>query len=765
MLLDTLRSPGAGAFCGGTANLVQQLNIILSKVPSGSSSVAKLGHSHFFGLDEGGATYDSMDLGGGLIALRGYFSSARPMIGRVLVNVQVLSGAFYRPGSVISLLSEYKASVGGFERRPYTVPEVAQIGTFLKHLKVRVEHRSKDQSIVAKTMTIFGIAVEDSRRTTFHLDRDDGFPAGPVTVQDYFRRQHNVDLAHPEADVLNCGTNASPSYIPAELCTVLPGQPHRRLLHPNQTAKMITFAARPANVNAMDIAGEPGNPGKGLRLFGLADVAGGNVDPQATSVKPFGFTVGTDFLTVPGRILPSPSVVYQHGRAPLQKASWNLARQEFVSGGNTGVWKALVLNGDRQPALTADKPGEGNRARNLLFAELDRELRRCGMIVQPRLETLTIQLGPQAVSNDGKIAAAFAQAKAENVSMLLVVLPKADHWLYARIKYHGDITYGIHTINAVGSKLEKPVGRPQYLGNLALKFNVKAGGVSHRIEGIITAPLDNNTMVVGIDVTHPSPGSTDGANSIACVVASTDHQLFHWPGSVRLQGSKKEMVILGLAAMIEERMELWASKHNGSYPDKIVVYRDGVSEAQYKQVLEEELPSFRTAFRSLGIQQARHPKVAIIIVGKRHHTRFYPTRTEDADHWRDRNGNEKGSWSPNPGTIVDRQIVDRTIFEFYLQAHQALQGTARPAHYVLIHDEIGFEANMIQQFTNKLCYLFPRCTKAVSICPPAYLADQLAERCRLYRWPSMMGNDGGLPTANWNSLGVHRDVRDSTWYI
>jgi len=46
---------------------------------------------------------------------------------------------------------------------------------------------------------------------------------------------------------------------------------------------------------------------------------------------------------------------------------------------------------------------------------------------------------------------------------------------------------------------------------------------------------------------------------------------------------------------------------------------------------------------------APDPKITIIVVGKRHHTRFYPTKEDDADM------SKKGN--PKNGTIVDRGIT------------------------------------------------------------------------------------------------------------
>ena len=134
-------------------------------------------------------------------------------------------------------------------------------------------------------------------------------------------------------------------------------------------------------------------------------------------------------------------------------------------------------------------------------------------------------------------------------------------------------------------------------------------------------------------------------------------------------------------------------KQTNQSPKRIIFYRDGVSEGQFKQVLEKELPLIRgqpitlsradrlliqdplDACKEIGIT----PKITIIIVGKRHHVRFFPS-PKDAD----RSGNCPA------GTVVDRDVVHPTEFDFYLQSHGGLLGTSRPAHYSILHDENGF---------------------------------------------------------------------------
>jgi hypothetical protein len=217
----------------------------------------------------------------------------------------------------------------------------------------------------------------------------------------------------------------------------------------------------------------------------------------------------------------------------------------------------------------------------------------------------------------------------------------------------------------------------------------------------------------------------------------------------------------GLTEMFIERLNVWRNVgKNKELPKQIIIFRDGVSEGQYAQILEKEVPPLEAAFEKMYGARAKWPKLTVIIVGKRHHARFYPTKMEEASN----------SSNPLPGTVVDRGITNRIIFDFYLQAHDALQGTARPAHYVVLRDDNNFTANDLQNFTHKLCYLFNRASKAVSICPPAYYADLLAERGRCYLHKFLdhgLGSQGGAAYDRQNdwSSAIHPNIRDTTWYV
>jgi eukaryotic translation initiation factor 2C len=130
----------------------------------------------------------------------------------------------------------------------------------------------------------------------------------------------------------------------------------------------------------------------------------------------------------------------------------------------------------------------------------------------------------------------------------------------------------------------------------------------------------------------------------------------------------------------------------------------------------------RDSFKKVGGGTKYEPKVTIVICGKRHHSRFYPTTAEQKTN----NGNTL------PGTVQDRGLSSPFLFDFNLQAHAGLQGHVRPTHYIVIYDENNFSADVIQQGTHHFSYQYVRATKAVSLVPPAYYADLACERARCY---------------------------------
>lgn len=139
--------------------------------------------------------------------------------------------------------------------------------------------------------------------------------------------------------------------------------------------------------------------------------------------------------------------------------------------------------------------------------------------------------------------------------------------------------------------------------------------------------------------------------------------------------------------------------------------------------------------------------------------------------------------SPAPRSNADFALLR----DFFLQSHTALQGTARPAHYFIVLDEIftkrrlppGFSnhTDVLEELTHNMCYLFGRATKAVSICPPAYYADLVCERARCYLSQHFDASTPAEPSTVSESsqtsaviptdidVKIHDKLKDTMFYI
>ena len=56
----------------------------------------------------------------------------------------------------------------------------------------------------------------------------------------------------------------------------------------------------------------------------------------------------------------------------------------------------------------------------------------------------------------------FANAANAGVDILLVMLNDQNPWLYSRIKFYGDIKYGMHTICCRGAKFMNEKGQGEF---------------------------------------------------------------------------------------------------------------------------------------------------------------------------------------------------------------------------------------------------------------------------------------------------------------
>ncbi|KAJ6134543.1 hypothetical protein N7523_000865 [Penicillium sp. IBT 18751x] len=813
-LMDYLTSSNTDDLLDSKPEIVAALNIIMGHHPKTHEGIVSVGANKHFSLEQGGI--EKADLGNGLEVLRGFFISVRAATARVLLNVQVKYMACFKEGPLSMVIADWQPEARF--RNPY------RLEVFLKRMRVKtthIERKSKSgKPRPAPLKTISGLAAKydgkdlanppkvkhhgaGPRDVLFFLSNPDTPGGGPlpgpsgaepayiqgkskkgkkappkvgpaqagkyISVEQFFRDTYNITV-DPNWPVINTGSRQNPTYMPVEVLEVPAGQAVGSKLSPNQTSAMLKFAVmgrKPAE-NALSIVT------KGVSMLGIGE-------QQNETLATFGINAIPKLITVQGRVLAAPQVMYG-GQKAIQAmfGGWNMKSIKFAKPATLQKWSWLYF--DRPNSQLYGIRDEELKAG---LTNLTKSLQEMGVAANPPFPGKRVQLNG---SNDFEvIGRAVRELQAlHQPQLILGILPAKDTSLYNCIKQVCDLHCGVRNVNVQADKFRGDqrkgiVGAdPQYCANVGLKVNLKMGGGNQSLRSPDLGVFgDGKTMLVGLDVTHPSPGSAGSAPSVAAIVASIDSNLAQWPAEIRIQTARQEMVD-DLENLLKSRIIRWRVANKNKLPENIVVYRDGVSESQYDTVVNTELPLLRKACTNTyppSDTKKGLPRIAIVIVGKRHNTRFYATNEGDAER----------SFNPQPGTVVDRGISEARNWDFYLQAHSALQGTARPAHYFTVWDEIFNASNpgkpakanalnaadVLQKLTHNLCYLFGRATKAVSVCPPAYYADLVCTRARCYLSDqfdpspaaSMTGTESGEQEVNRGSVVLHPDIADSMFYI
>jgi eukaryotic translation initiation factor 2C len=154
-------------------------------------------------------------------------------------------------------------------------------------------------------------------------------------------------------------------------------------------------------------------------------------------------------------------------------------------------------------------------------------------------------------------------------------------------------------------------------------------------------------------------------------------------------------IIKDLSGMATELINQFRQRAGGNFPQRILFFRDGVSEGQYGEVAIQEVQKLKETLRTLGCPNT---KLSFMVLSKRHGVRFFAKNPQDAD----RKGNIMA------GTVVDTGITHPFEFDFYLNSHQGLQGTSKSGHYHMLFDDNGLTADQAQEIAYRTCYLYAR---------------------------------------------------------
>ncbi|CAA0259596.1 unnamed protein product [Arabidopsis thaliana] len=667
-------------------DVLQGMDVVMKEHPS--KCMITVGKSFFTRETE-----PDEDFRFGVIAAKGYRHTLKPTAQGLSLCLDYSVLAFRKAMSVIEYLKLYFnwSDMRQFRRRDV---EEELIG-----LKVTVNHRKNKQKL-----TIVGLSMQNTKDIKFDLiDQEGNEPPRKTSIVEYFRIKYGRHIVHKDIPCLDLGKNGRQNFVPMEFCDLVEGQIYPKDNLDKDSAlwlkklSLVNPQQRQRNIDKM--------------IKARNGPSGGEI------IGNFGLKVDTNMTPVEGRVLKAPSLkLAERGRVvreepnPRQNNQWNLMKKGVTRGSIVKHWAVLDFTASER----------FNKMPNDFVDNLIDRCWRLGMQMEAPIVYKTSRM--ETLSNGNAIEELLRSVIDEasrkhggaRPTLVLCAMSRKDDG-YKTLKWIAETKLGLVTQCFLTGPATK--GGDQYRANLALKMNAKVGGSNVELMDTFSFfKKEDEVMFIGADVNHPAARDKMSPSIVAVVGTLNWPEANRYAARVIAQPHRKEEIQgFGDACLELVKAHVQAT---GKRPNKIVIFRDGVSDAQFDMVLNVELLDVKLTFEKNGY----NPKITVIVAQKRHQTRFFPATNND--------GSDKGN-VPS-GTVVDTKVIHPYEYDFYLCSHHGGIGTSKPTHYYTLWDELGFTSDQVQKLIFEMCFTFTRCTKPVSLVPPVYYADMVAFRGRMY---------------------------------
>jgi len=539
-------------------------------------------------------------LGSGKNLIYGHFQSVRPAASGLNLIIDRSSTAFYESGDLLDFV---RSILKSHIPRKYYGNDSLDCITFrsssnqiksnidllskeMKGLQVEVNHLS-----YKRKFKIFELTSIPLRYCYFELQRkgQTGIieSRGNVSVPDYFQSTYKRRLDYLDLPCLNVGTSRRPIYLPMEVCQVVPNQQVTKKLSFHETSNFVRSCAAQDSFQRFEV---------------ISNCASAIQRDSSPFLQEFSIDLSANPLQVDGVCLNRPSLLYKDTCFEPTKGKWNMNDKKVLNGISLCKFSWVVVN---FTTLTAQNVRKFLDILHTFSEEKGMKIEMPLFWKEPR----SFQYRPGIIEETIQEIYTHYQIWQVRLDLIMfLITKKKDDRIYNDIKLAGDTVFGINTQCITDYNVRNCLAERGFfiLSNLLLKLNAKLGGINNTISKDETGILgDPKTMIMGADVTHPSEKVFC---SVAACVASYDSNQLKYISNVKLQEKSRDEMIKNMDIIFEELIEAYLAKHNAftldsikaALPERILFYRDGVSDGEYfVQILVFVAPFFFLLFSFL----------------------------------------------------------------------------------------------------------------------------------------------------------------------
>lgn len=694
----------------------------------------------------------------------GIFHSVRPAGGNLVVVVDTTVSAFYQHGRLEDAVMQVLGAGNLIDLTRLDESAIRKLTKFFKGVCITEMKGNPPRKSGRRAIRGF-----DLDGAFFEFTNGDGHP---TTIAQHYLQTHNITLRNPKwPGVIVRERGDYKEILPMELCEIVPHQLFKKALAPDVTREMVSLATlKPQEkISRIQEAAQHYQSSQEMTAAGMS-----------VDVKP---------VMTPACSLPTPRIEFgQNDSVAVNDGKWNVVGKKLTKVASECHWAILNL----APLRIKTR---------MLLRQVETFQQCAQKLGLPLLNPLVVRECDSGGGSEHVIEAlknlmcaaatkysALVSAVAKRQFFILCVLEQEASGARATIKHWGDVVCGVITQCVRANKLEglKSSGQAsQYWNNVVLKVNPRLGGENSTLSGspayqaVTTAAV---TMIVGVDVGHPSPGVRKP--SVASLVYNTNPTATIYNAITALQDPRTEVIADLFRMMCAAMNDVHAAARKPI--QRIIFYRDGVSEGEYETIRQAEIADIKRAIDEVWAttgpiqemakqgKEPRKPTLTFIVVGKRHHTLLFPSNPSQGD----KTGNCPA------GVVVSEGITEPTIPNFYLLSHSAIMGTSRSSHYIVLHNEVfPGDTKILEELSYALCHVYAKATRSVSIPAPVYYADKVCIRDGFHFAPNVqdrleasdagsMANGGGngpapLNVEAWKKefKDPHKNIRGSMYFL
>jgi aubergine-like protein len=290
----------------------------------------------------------------------------------------------------------------------------------------------------------------------------------------------------------------------------------------------------------------------------------------------------------------------------------------------------------------------------------------------------------------------------DKVQVVFVILPVPRDDLYAAVKKFCVVERPIPSQVVLSKTLNNEKRIRSVMQKIALQVNCKLGGALWALK----IPMAAKIMFCGVDVYHDPKRKNP---SVTAFVASMDTSCTSYYSRVIFQKPHQENLDSLIAVFVNALEEF--RDINGTLPDRVIVFRDGVSDGQWETVKETEVKQLTNGLNiALANEPGKNCLFSFVVVQKKINERFFALNGRKVDN-------------PVPGSVVDNTVNRRYFYDFFIVSQLVRQGTVSPTHFIVLEDTSNIKPDLIQKFafaTTFMYFNWPGTIRVPAMCQYAH---------------------------------------------